>query len=179
MRTRLILALILLPAVSDAGVFRWQDAEGVIHYSDRPVKDAEQLSISGAEAEKPADETPSESADSNVEDSPSKAYGEFNLVEPDDNQTFRSNAGEVSIAILLKPALDENHKIRLVVDGRALVGQFTSTQLMLRDVGRGSHTLQAIVVDGEGETVASTQVVTFHVRKAPLSEGDSESLLSE
>ena len=178
MRTRLLVILVLLTTASTAGVYRWKDEHGVIHYADRRVADAEELSISSADADQPTDETISDTRDANdpdVEDRPTDAYSEFHLAEPEANQTVRTDAGEVSIAILLEPALSRDHEIQLVVDGRSIEGRFSSTQLTLRDVGRGSHTLQAKIVDGEGVTVASTQVVNFHVRKAPLSGHNTES----
>lgn len=173
MRTRLLLTLFFLTSVSTAGVYRWQDADGVIQYTDRPVKDAEELRISGDENDSSQDETIPGDSVTDPEDRPNDGYSEFQLSEPAPNQTFRTDAGEVNIAILLKPALAQGHEIQLIVDGRPLKDKFSSTQLMLSAVGRGSHTLQAKIVDAQGETYALTQVVNFHIRKAPLSGEDS------
>lgn len=144
----------------------------------------EELTIPVTGRDESTEETPPDpespaSADPGDTDIPTTGYSSFQLAEPEANQTVRSDTGEVKIAIFLEPALEEGHEIQLVVDGRPLEGKFTSTQLLLSDLGRGSHTLQAKIVDGEGETVASTQVLNFHVRKAPLDEGNSESRIPE
>ena len=92
---------------------------------------------------------------------------------PEQNQTLRSDVGEVHVSMLLEPALQEGHRINLSVDGIPLEAPDISTQLILRDVTRGSHAIQASIVDGEGTTVISTPVVNFHMRKAALPKAES------
>ncbi len=144
-----------------------------MHYSDRPLDQAEKLRVPGL----PADNlpTPPKGAASSAEDADEtngenqtvKGYSQFEMMEPEDGITIRSDEGEVEVGILLQPPLQTGHKIHLFVDASPVENKFTSTQLKLRKVSRGTHQLVARVIDEQGETHATSPVVNFHMRRAP------------
>ena len=76
--------------------------------------------------------------------------------------------GMLTASRLAQLQRQEGHKISLSVNGTPLKETNISTQLILREVPRGSHTLQATIVDGEMKPLISTPVVNFHMRKAAL-----------
>ena len=52
-----LLALLALPALAQAQVYRWVDDKGVIHFSDRPVRNQESTSMS-VSGSAPSDKLP-------------------------------------------------------------------------------------------------------------------------
>ncbi len=164
----------VLPMIASAGVYKWVDESGNVNYSDRPVEQAEDVHFpgllpSGAAADsvtEAAAESQAEPPDEEQSGESSGSYSLFQVLEPEENQTFRSDQGEVSISLLLEPTLDAGHEIRLSLDGNPIEGRFTSTQLIIRQVTRGTHSLQASIVDRDGATVSSSNSVSFHVRRA-------------
>ncbi len=171
MRKLLIVVGLLLTLTAAAGVYKWTDANGKVHYSDRPVEQGELLRLPGGQApsqggaaatagDQPADgQEPPETAGED-------GYRLFSFASPEDNQTFRNDAGEVQIGLLLDPSLRNGHQLRLVVDGTPVKGQFASTQLMLRDVTRGTHSLRAEIIDADGVLMGATPEIRFHMRRA-------------
>ena len=166
----LVFLVCALPMQANAGLYKWVDEAGNVNYSDRPVEQAEDLSIPGlvspASTENAETDPVTEDATTEqVEQSPG-SYRLFKILVPEENQTFRSDQGEVSISLLLEPTLDAGHQFQLTLDGNPIQGRFTSTQLLIRQVTRGTHGLQVSIVDSEGTTVASSNSVNFHMRRA-------------
>jgi hypothetical protein len=159
------------------------DADGNVHYSDRPVEEqAEEIKIRNASI--PSDQEDEEDSSGSGESkeakgvvkaaesaegvTPESEYTELQILEPEENQTIRNDEGEVRVGILLDPALRDGHKMVLKVNGAPLANNPGSTHLMLNNVPRGSHTLDASIVNEEGETLISAPPVHFHMRKAGL-----------
>ena len=173
MHFKLPLVLILFCTSVAAGVYRWQDENGNIHYSDRPIVGAEELSISGiksgrVDTDLASDDAGTAAQASPLTEQPTDGYVEFILVEPEQNKTVRNDAGDIPVGVLVQPALREGHEILIVLDGISLEKRVISPQFTLSGLSRGTHTLQARITDAGGETIASTEVVNFHVRKAPI-----------
>ncbi len=173
MKGLLFICAALLPVLANGDVYKWEYESGNIHYSDRPVEKAENLHFPGLQqkagtAESASAESPKEDA-GNAEIAESETlpggYRQFEILEPEENQTFRTDEGVVSISLLLEPALQEGHELRIELDGNPVEGRFVSTQMMIRHVSRGSHSMRASIVNAEGSPLLSSRQVTFHVRR--------------
>jgi hypothetical protein len=172
MRTALLFAVILAtPAFANQVVYKWVDAQGTTHYSDRPVPGAERIEVrvgttsvvtpSASPASTPsakqtaADEEPS--------------YRNFEIWKPGNDEVFHNIGGVLDVHIRLEPALRPGHTLSLYLDGRLVEGLPPNTQqFSLQDVYRGTHTLVAVITDQTGERVAQTPPVTFHVRQTSV-----------
>ncbi len=174
MRIPLFISFFLFSALVSAGLYKWVDSDGMVHYSDRPVEHAEELGFpeTGAPPGAPDSESTQESGGTVQEIQQTGEYTQFELLEPEQNQTLRNDEGKVLVGMLLQPGLLEGHKISVSVDGTPLKHQHVSTQLVLRDVPRGTHSLQATVIDEQGQPLISTPAVSFHMRKAPIVKAD-------
>jgi hypothetical protein len=168
-------ALLLCSMGVQAGVYKWVDAEGRVHFSDRPVENAQEMlryekDVSHqAPNEKGSPAEEKESAGNETTGS----YTTFELVQPENNQTFRTDEGTVPVGMLLQPGLQKGHEIQIIIDGNPIQGHTTTTQLMLEQVSRGTHQLHALVVDAEGKNQISSQKVTFHVRQGAKEKSDT------
>ncbi|VAX10441.1 hypothetical protein MNBD_GAMMA26-199 [hydrothermal vent metagenome] len=160
-----ILLLGLLPImVSAAEIYKWVDDMGVTHYGDQPHQGAEKIELPETQP------VPSSRASSNLGGSQQndvaddKGYKSFAIVQPENNQTIRDNAGSVSVAFIVNPSLRAGHKIRVSLDGHRLKDG-TAIRFSLQGVDRGTHTLSAAIVDANGATVISAGSISFHLRK--------------
>jgi len=164
----LITILSCLPLLVSAGNFyKWTDAQGVVHYTDKPRPEAEVLTLPDVPPAPP--EAPYSSQDTGGENEgvagTGTGYSKFSIASPEQDETIRSNEGVVSVSLFIVPALGAGHKIIATLDGQKLKDKLGSTQFSLKGIQRGSHTLKADVVDDKGQTLASTSAVSFHLRK--------------
>jgi|SRR6185369_12493883 len=176
MRKCLILLFALTTSwVHAAPAWRWVDANGQVHYSDTPVPGATQIELSGAQtfgssarqqsaaANKPAGEsTPQRSTGA------AQPYRSFNIVSPKQQETLWNVGTVVSVQIELDPLLQTGHLVDLFVDGQRLNLNTRSTDFTLENVYRGTHTVQAVIVDQSGAEVIRSLATTFMVQQSSI-----------
>jgi hypothetical protein len=161
----LALGAATLPA---AETWRWRDANGVIHFSDRPVPGAERVELGSAPrpgSTTPEGRTTTTQSRPQAEEEPAIVpYVRCVLVAPVNDQVLQ-NETSVQVALDLQPALQGNHRVQLLLNGQAEPNWgMTSTQGTLADLVRGSHTVVGQVVDEFGRPLCTSPAVTFHVR---------------
>ena len=168
---RILLFLALISVLTPCGardVYRSVSDDGVVIYSDTYIPGSERVTVSdhGSSVKKQTSskENP-QSSDSTAEDD---EYQSFAIAQPENDETIRSNEGTVSVGLSLSPTLLMGHKIHVFVDGAKLDAEITTTQFSLNDLNRGTHSLQAKIVDAEGTVLKSTDSINFHLRKASI-----------
>lgn len=157
--------------------WRWVDANGTVHYSDRPVPGAEQVNLPessprapqtpGTPAAPPASApaTAAEAEAAAVSEAPA-AYTRLAIVSPSADETLWNLGGELTVTIDVAPALQNGHVLRLYYDGEPVVtGASSGTRLTVTDVYRGSHTVQAEIVDSRDMPVMRSLQVQFFVQQ--------------
>ncbi|MCF6281105.1 MAG: DUF4124 domain-containing protein [Candidatus Polarisedimenticolaceae bacterium] len=155
MTLRLIPLLLVVALPLQAGVYKWNSDDGVVHYSDVPHKGAVEMVMPAME---PAAQ----------QDQAEDGYTLFEIEVPTNEQTFRGVKGEVPVALSITPALQEGHVIRYFVDGRALTEDLKSSRITLKSITMGSHSLKAQIIDDGGNTIKISSAVRFHLRQAGL-----------
>jgi hypothetical protein len=173
--------LILLSAFSAtaalaAPAWRWVDANGQVHYSDRPVPGATQVELAGAQtfgngSRRQTQASPSSqpgAAPGNQASSSATAYRLFNIVSPGQQQTLWGTGSVLNVQVELQPALQPNHRIDVMIDGERRNLNATSTQLAVPDVYRGQHTLQAVIIDQAGTEVLRSLATTFMIQQTSV-----------
>ena len=76
-----------------------------------------------------------------------------------------SAVGALDVSLSVSPALQPGHSLRLLLDG-APADLPQQGSLTLEGLGPGPHTLQAQVVDGNGEIVQSSGTVTVQMQRS-------------
>jgi len=91
-------------------------------------------------------------------------------VAPANDESIWVNNGDVTVSTIVEPSLDAERgdKILLQLDGEAVSEPRSSTTFQLNNLSRGTHTLNALVVDSSGATLTSTGSVTFHLHRASV-----------
>ena len=87
---------------------------------------------------------------------------EIAIVQPASEQTVHSNAGDVQVEVRVSGAAPGS-RVRLVVDGAARPAERAAGAITLRGLDRGTHVVQAELLDADGAVLATSQPVTFYL----------------
>jgi hypothetical protein len=168
MRKILLLLLILVASPLLAkDVYKVTTPDGEVIYSDTYIPGAERMRVSGSKST-------SDKAAGNVSESNSETFSEgsiytkFEILQPENEQTIRSDEGNVSVGLLLTPGLGEGHSLQIFLDGTRIDGEMRSTQFSLKGLSRGSHSLKVKVIDDQGSALAEAPSIVFHLRKSAV-----------
>ena len=190
MRKLLIFFLLASTGYATAGVYRWIDKNGQIHFSDKPQAGAEQIKLRETSVYTPPTEKEREAGSQaepkervNVKEKSSAAagYEAISIVSPENNQVVRSSEGTVDISVELRPGLQPGHKIRVYLNGTPASQDLETTQITLQDMDRGTHSLEVSVIDEKNRELKRSSAVSFHMlrlaepRTAPFGGSASES----
>ena len=164
-----VASLCLLSATAladDSGrtiVYKWVDAQGVVHYSDQPHPNAQKMEVRGAQtfSAPPAGQSPSESAPEETQQPSGPAYQSCAIAQPGDQQMLM-NAYQTTAVVQTSPPLREGDQVHLFVDGKQISGSGTSFTF---PVFRGQHSVQAVIEDSTGQIVCETSTITFFVHQ--------------
>jgi hypothetical protein len=147
-------------------VYRWVDAQGVVHYSDQPHPNAQKLEISGAQTFSapplPASSSVAQPAEESQPSGP--AYESCSIAQPTDQQMLM-NAYHATAVVQTSPPLRAGDEVRLFVDGKQIAGSGTSFTF---PVFRGQHSVDAIIQDATGQIVCETSTITFYVHQPSI-----------
>ncbi|WP_066922572.1 DUF4124 domain-containing protein [Steroidobacter denitrificans] len=166
-------------AIANQTVWKWVDANGVTHYSDRPVPGAVRMELNvgrSASGSSPAavstTSSPSApSASSTADASPAIPYRNFEIWSPADGETIPNTGGAVTVNVRMDPNLQPGHQLHLYLDGK-LVEDFAAdiTRFDLTEVPRGVHSVIAIITDASGKRLQQSAQVVFTVRQTSIAQ---------
>jgi hypothetical protein len=81
-----------------------------------------------------------------------------------DDESIVNTGGDFSVSVQTTPALQPGHSLRLMLDGAAYASS-ADGGFSLRNIDRGSHTLQVQVIDEDGAVLSASGTITVHVRR--------------
>lgn len=171
MKTRTVLLGCLLAMAVQAQETRrelwtWKDANGVTQFSDRPVPGAKRVELTGVTAPPTAAAAPAVAAPPTR--APAKAAVQYQLLEflqPAQDETFFGADAAVTVRLRSDPDLAAGDRLVLALDGRRVDGRPDSYEYQLTDLPRGAHSLQAAIVDDQGNTKIRSESRVFHVQQ--------------
>ena len=143
-------------------VYKWVDAQGIVHYSDQPHPNAQKLEVRGAQtfSALPAPQSAATPPPASMH-ATGPAYESCAISQPADQQTL-TNVYETTAVVQTSPGLRAGDDVRLFVDGKQIAGSGSSFTF---PVERGQHSMQAVVEDSTGQIVCETSSVTFFVHQ--------------
>jgi hypothetical protein len=162
----LILIGALVGFASQAAViYKWTDADGVVHYSDQAVPGAEKIVTAGTSTYSGTDSVRGLSSNNTAVKKPSAPAGfqQLNIGSPRSEQTFFGDE-PVPVSLIAVPSLHEGQSVSWTLNGAALEQSPTATSFALQSLARGTYSIGATVTDAGGETY-SVAAVTFYVRQ--------------
>ncbi|WP_434357515.1 DUF4124 domain-containing protein [Parasalinivibrio latis] len=164
--------IIALTPVHAITVYTWKDSKGVTHYSDTPPEKgrSDKLHYNSAGAAPVSSHRPPAkeiqtgiSARLNKDEAP-KASSVI-LATPSDQETLRSNSGDISLSVSLDAPLGKNQALQVYLNNRPSGPRSTSLQWQLTNVDRGKHSIRVALLEN-GKEIASTPSVTVYLHRA-------------
>lgn len=158
------LSLLAAFAVQAAVVYKWVDADGVVHFSDQPSPGAEKIytsSSTAAAASTPRSQGGAPQPPRSVA-AGGLGYTEFSITSPVNDQTFFGD-DVVAVQLNLEPALKPDQSITWRLNGKPLDSDAAAFSLPHLD--RGAYTLAATITDQQTSESQTSNTVTFFVRQ--------------
>ncbi len=155
-RTLTVIAGVLfLGSASVMGaVYKSIDDQGNVVYTDEPQGNAKPVDLpplSTIPPPKTFNPAPAEKTDSG--DDAGSSYEQISITSPTQDETLRNNPGNVNVSVSLSPALNKaaGHRIQFFIDGQTYGEPGISENVVVQQMDRGTHTVEAAVVDGSGQ----------------------------
>lgn len=150
-----------------AELYKKIDEQGNVTYSDVPSGKAKPVQLPGLTTygtpalHKQPVKTPADAAKAAAAN-----YTALALVSPANEDTLRENSGTVAVKVTLAPPLDSQagHKLVVVLDKKP-VAEAQATEVSLKDVERGTHTLKVQIADAKGLVLKESTEVTFQLHR--------------
>ena len=164
---RLCTALGLLAslAAGAAVVYKWTDADGVVHFSDQAIPGAEKIVTSSASSNGvSAGGRGGSGAALRPIPGTGLDYRRFMLESPANEQVF-FNDEVIPVRLRLEPALRPNQTITWHLNGRPLDEQANIESFPMQLLPRGTYAIAATVTDADSGDTKTTDSVTFYVRQ--------------
>ncbi|MGB5511675.1 MAG: DUF4124 domain-containing protein [Woeseiaceae bacterium] len=171
MQLRIIIILlgVLASGSALAQAYTWTDADGVVHYSDRPQPGATEVDLGKYSApqgnslvRKPL---PRRAGTADDDDSTFR-YDSLAVASPAAEETLWNIEATLNVSLALSPALQSGHRVRVYFDGTPQ--EVSGMSFQLQGVYRGAHNLQAEVVDQAGNVLIRSQPSRFYVQQTSV-----------
>ncbi|HUS24559.1 MAG TPA: DUF4124 domain-containing protein [Candidatus Binatia bacterium] len=144
-------------------VYKWTDAQGVIHYTDKPpTKDATPAklpplqSYDGRSVPVVPPSTPAARAPAAAD------VARVQIVSPPADEVYRDPETVVPVAVVVTPGLEDGRLLRYYVDGTPRGKASAETSDSISGLERGSHDIAVALVDASGRELARSSV-TVHL----------------
>lgn len=159
-----LLLLVLLPFLLAADVYKTEAEDGTVEYSDRPQDLPDRLDLVPLSSVRPPSTARSQQSPSAKASTPTVSAQGIRIQSPGNDEAIRSNDGGLTVIVKLASGLlKANQHIELELDKRRLTKHFQETRIRLYNLDRGSHVLQALLVDNNGLVLARTAPTRFHL----------------
>ncbi|MGH8428036.1 MAG: DUF4124 domain-containing protein [Gammaproteobacteria bacterium] len=163
----LLAVLVSALALADTAVYRWVDANGVVHYSDQPHPGAVKVDLGAPQVidfKAPAPLTMTPPPITVVRPALAPQQYVLRILAPADGTTLRPINNQVGVRVAVAPPLGGNSELQYLLDGQAVSAPTTATTLLLQQVYRGTHTLTVTALGPDGEAAGSVSS-TFYVHQ--------------
>ena len=152
--------------VQAAVIYRWVDADGVVHYSDQSSPGAEKIvtAVPSAPAAGGARNATGAIAPAQRTAQGGLNYTDFTITSPSQEQTFFGD-DVVAVHLNLIPSLRPNQSITWHLNGKQLDFPPNAVSFALPRLDRGTYSLAATITDQQTSESETSNNVTFYVRQ--------------
>jgi len=169
----IITLLLILPLCAQAVVYKSIDRQGHVIFSDTPQRGSKPVKIQTPQTYTPppsplATTTPTPTSQQDEQAVGPFKYHTFAISFPIQNDTLRDNSGNMTVNINLVPPLRSGDKVQLEMNGKKLGFPQATTVFSLTNVDRGTHNIQAKIIDKNGKAIGKSGAVIFHMHQARI-----------
>jgi hypothetical protein len=159
-----VVAALAAFAAQAAVIYKWTDADGVIHFSDQAVPGAEKVYTTNSTMGTVRSSAPRAGTAAQQQKSEPVAYSQLLITSPKSEETFFGDDA-VSVQLSMVPSLQPNQTIIWHLNGQQLSDQTNQTSFTLPRLDRNAYTLAATVTDQTSGESQTSNNVTFYVRQ--------------
>lgn len=157
--------LILLTVTVQAQIYKWTDAQGNVHFSDKPHQGAEQIELPEVQTFSPPARPQTQDDSQQQAEDESDLEQEIIITQPENQATIRNNQGLVTVSVEVKPALQAGEQLQMIFDGQKLGAPQTMPNFIINNVYRGSHTIAIERLDADGKVVMTSKSITIFMHR--------------
>jgi len=171
MRYLIFILLRLFLFSAEAELYKWVDKNGETIYSDEPPHDNAQPLVPPALTTTPAikykPKAKAETQETKPEEQQATLYTEFKITSPGHNEAIRANAGNITVKLAITPKLDvkAGHTISILVNSQTRIEGNTGLSVGLKNIDRGTHSIQAIIKNKQKKIIKSSNSITIHLQR--------------
>ncbi len=166
MRILFLSALLLLPQLGAAQIYKSVDEQGNVSFSDTPPPSgpSEQIKLKETNSAPPPEiiEPLEPDSGSGADEAVGADYS-VTIASPANETTIPMGPGNFSVSAAVQPGLGGDSLLQLYVDGSASGSPQSSSTWELTNVFRGAHDLSVAVVDNKGDQLAVSEPVRVYV----------------
>ena len=148
-------------------VYKTVNTDGSVHYSDQSSSGASPLilpALSVVPSTAVSQDTQTPVTSPAIEKAVS--YQQLEILSPHNEETIWNNSGEVSITLRISPNITPPDILQLLIDGKVMGSSKESTAFVLGGLDRGTHLVQAQIINQHKKIVKVSPVVVFYIHKA-------------
>ncbi|MGD2112766.1 MAG: DUF4124 domain-containing protein [Gammaproteobacteria bacterium] len=162
--------LVLLAATAQAEVYKSTNADGEVIYSDVPTLGAKRMQMPELPTYTPAPLPVATAAPADATPAVDAGYSTMALDKPRNEESIRSNAGILNVAVSLEPELqsDSGHRVQFFLDGEPQGKPVARLSTSFLNVDRGTHTVSAAVIDADGASLITSAPVRIHLQRTSI-----------
>lgn len=165
----IFLALMSLPLRAAATIYQSVNSQGNVVYSDQPSSNAQTVNLPQNQAPSvPSSRLPQTGTLQSIASSAQQTdtvYKTLNIQSPTNDQTIWDNSGNIAVSVTLQPALATTDTLQLAVDGQTVASSQTNTSFSLTGLDRGTHVLQARIVNQTQKVIKVSNTVTVYLHR--------------
>lgn len=154
-------------ASAETKIYHWVDADGKTHFADTAPPGTAEIIIENKNLVSTPQQQPKRTSNTSTNKEEIIKY-QAEITTPKDDVAIRSNNGTLEVHIKTTPEKESTQRLQLFLDGQALGSPQISATIRALNVDRGTHQVQAKLLDEGNNILATTQVVTVHLQRVSI-----------
>ena len=167
MKFSLILSLLLCfyttLAPAETKIYHWVDENGRSHFADTAPPGTAEIIVENKNLV--AVPQQSRRITTSLERDKAMIKYQAEITSPQDDIAIRSNNGTLEVHVKTIPEKESTQRLQLFLDGQPLGSPQISPTIRALNVDRGTHQIQAKLLDEANNILATTQIVTVHLQR--------------
>lgn len=152
-----------------AEVYKHTDDQGNVTYSDESTEGAETINVEPVTTitlpkMEQVERTTSDNSQRGGQPEPQVTYDSARFTAPENKSAFHSGSGDVVFSVTSTPALREDHRFEVALDGQP-VGQNRAGQFSVTNMNRGSHNASVNIIGSNGEIIHTGDSISFTIHR--------------
>jgi hypothetical protein len=166
-RNILFIILTLTALACYAAIYMQTDKSGNTTYTDTPSENSRPVSVSDQNMISAPDTTPAAPAQQMpISNEATKIpYQSFAITSPADQETIQ-NQPSFSVKFDIQPELQNGDSIQLFIDGSPWGSPVKKPEILVTQLERGTHKLNANLLDANQSIQRKSQTITVYIHRA-------------